>query len=129
MSDNLIFVFGSNLAGVHGKGAAREAHQLWGAKWGVGEGPTGYAYAIPTKSATLKTLPLEDIEGYIRDFLHWARGQTRETFLVTPIGSGLAGHSRKDIADLFYKHMFGIDWSNRIVFTHHWFSEKDWWVK
>lgn len=58
----VVFVFGSNLAGRHGKGAALEAAQHWGAQYGVGEGRTGNAYALPTKDANLRTLPLLEIE-------------------------------------------------------------------
>ena len=43
-----VFVFGSNLAGHHHGGAARMAHECFGAEWGVGVGPTGQCYAIPT---------------------------------------------------------------------------------
>lgn len=63
-----IFVFGSNEAGRHGKDAALHARQHYGAKYGVGLGRTGDAWAIPTKDGKLKTLPLEKIEKYVAQF-------------------------------------------------------------
>jgi hypothetical protein len=106
------FVFGSNLAGRHGKGAALEARINYGAHYGVGRGiqglnpagKLGCCYAIPTKSASLKTLPLSDIKSEIDIFLRFAEGQTNITFNVTRIGCGLAGYKDCDIAPMFAKH-------------------------
>jgi len=92
-----VFVFGSNLAGRHGKGAALEAIQHWGAQYGVGEGRTGNAYALPTKDADLKTLPLSDIQqSYIR-FWKYALRHPEVQFLLTPFGTGLAGYDLGEI--------------------------------
>lgn len=88
-----VFVFGSNRAGRHGKGAALHAAKLWGAVQGVGEGPTGNAYAIPTKDENLRVLPLTEIVAGFERFLTYAKGR-RELFLLTPIGCGLAGYPR-----------------------------------
>lgn len=99
-----IFVFGSNLAGRHGAGAAKLAHNHFGFPAGVGEGLHGQAYAIPTKSLKLKTLHLERINWGIIDFLTCAVWHPRRIFLVTEIGCGLAGYEPKDIAPLFFKH-------------------------
>lgn len=96
-----IFVFGSNEAGIHGAGAAKTACQLFGAKHGIGTGPTGRCYAIPTKDHNLKTLPLEVIYEEVERFLHYASNQIILEFLVTPIGCGLAGYTPKDIAPMF----------------------------
>ena len=63
-----LFVFGSNEAGRHGKGAALHAKQHYGAEYGVGVGPSGDAYAIPTKDGKLKTLPLTKIHEYWASF-------------------------------------------------------------
>ena len=63
-----IFVFGSNLAGRHGAGAAKEARLSWGAIYGQGVGLQGYSYAIPTKSQYMKPLPLEAIKVYVDEF-------------------------------------------------------------
>jgi hypothetical protein len=96
-----IFVFGSNLAGRHGKGAALHARHYYGAKYGIGEGPTGHAYAIPAKDAKLRTLPLERIEDYVKLFLAYAEGHPELMFRVTAIGTGLAGYRHEDIAPMF----------------------------
>ena len=99
--DNRIFVFGSNLAGAHGAGAARSAHRIWGAEHGVGFGPTGKAYAIPTKDENIETLPLLRIAVYTGEFADYAKKHPKLTFLVTRIGCGLAGYTDEDIAPLF----------------------------
>src|SRR5262245_43377937 len=96
-----IFVFGSNLAGRHGKGAAKEARLHWGAKSGMWRGLHGRSYAIPTKDARLMSLPLEDIAHYVNTFLRYARANMDTTFLCTRIGCGLAGFTDDQIAPLF----------------------------
>ena len=93
----MIFVFGSNLAGRHGKGAALFAAQHYGAERGVGEGRTGNAYAIPTKGRNLERLPFSDIDTAVSRFVAHAKEHAGETFLLTPVGTGLAGHSKKDV--------------------------------
>lgn len=100
MSDE-IFVFGSNLAGRHGKGAALEARLKYGAKHSVGVGRTGNAYAIPTKDATLQVLPLYQIKRHVEDFLRYARTNWHLTFKVTAIGTGLAGYTHPEIGPMF----------------------------
>lgn len=96
-----IFVFGSNKAGRHGKGAALCARQQYGAQYGVGRGLTNRAYAVPTKDEQLKTLPLAEIEAYVREFLAFARSRPDLKFKVTAIGTGLAGYSHRQIAPMF----------------------------
>ena len=96
-----IFVFGSNLAGRHGKGAALETARYWGAEQGRGYGPQGQAYAIPTKDWTLNTLSLPFIKWCVDAFLFHATQHTELTFLVTKIGCGLAGYSEDDIRPMF----------------------------
>lgn len=96
-----IFVFGSNLAGRHGKGAALEARQKWGAIYGQGEGLQGRSYAIPTKDANLRTLPLDTIAQAVVRFLEFALSRPDLRFTVTPIGCGLAGYKPADIAWMF----------------------------
>ena len=98
---NIIFVFGSNLAGVHGAGAAREALNRWDAQWGIGVGLTGRAYAIPTKDENIRTMSVERIAPFVADFVIFARKHPEMSFLVTAIGCGLAGHNPTDIAPLF----------------------------
>ena len=101
LKKNQVFVFGSNEAGVHGAGAAKLAHQKFGAVYGVGFGLQGKSYAIPTKDLEIRTLPLDKIESYIQSFLTEAMEYPDTEFLVTKIGCGLAGYSELEIASLF----------------------------
>jgi hypothetical protein len=96
-----IFVFGSNLAGRHGKGAARDALKF-GAVTGVGTGLAGRTYAIATKGFNLEVLPLKTIGMQVSALLNVAEEMPDYTFLVTPIGCGLAGYSPDDIAPMFW---------------------------
>lgn len=96
-----IFVFGSNLSGRHGKGAAKTALG-WGAKWGQATGLQGRTYGIPTKDASIRrTLTVTEIEPFVDEFIEFAKNNPDMIFLVTEIGCGLAGHKQKDIAPLF----------------------------
>lgn len=95
------FVFGSNRAGKHGKGAALWARQHRGAIYGVGEGMQGNSYAIPTKDERLRTLPLEQIAAHVECFLDFARRNPQMRFQLTPIGCGLAGYQHEQIAPMF----------------------------
>ena len=99
---NRIFVFGSNLAGIHGAGAARTALG-YGAQYGQGIGLQGNSYAIPTKDASLHTLPLDVIQYYVTHFLLEAKSRPDLQFFVTRIGCGLAGYTDDQIAP-FFKH-------------------------
>lgn len=96
-----IFVFGSNLAGRHGKGAAKDAVQLYGARVGQGRGMQGRSYAIPTKDWKLKVLPISQINVYVSDFVKYAKQHPELNFFVTRIGCGLAGFKDEQIAPLF----------------------------
>lgn len=96
-----IFVFGSNLAGRHGKGAALWARQNRGALYGQGHGAQGQSYAIPTKDHNLRTLPLSVIAGFVEEFLIYAHKYHMLQFQLTPIGCGLAGYKREDIEPMF----------------------------
>jgi hypothetical protein len=91
-----IFVFGSNLAGAHGGGAARAARLHFGAVMGQGVGLQGRSYAIPTMQGGPET-----IKPYVDDFILFAKQHPELTFLVTPIGCGIAGFHARDIAPLF----------------------------
>ena len=96
-----IFVFGSNLAGRHGAGAALFALRERGAMYGLGVGLHGHSYAIPTKDMNVRTLPLDKIADYVAMFLDFARLHPKLIFEVTPIGCGLAGYKRSEIEPLF----------------------------
>lgn len=100
-SEDPIFVFGSNLAGRHGKGAALHAARWCGALRGQGEGRQGRAYAIPTKDADLGVLPLSKVRVHIDRFIEYASSQPSEDFDVTAIGCGLAGYKHAEVAPLF----------------------------
>ena len=103
LAENEIFVFGSNLAGFHGGGAARVAHQRFGAVWGQGVGLQAQSYAIPTMQGGVET-----IRPYVDEFIVFARQHPELTFLVTRIGCGIAGFTDEDIAPLF-KEALGTD--------------------
>jgi hypothetical protein len=96
-----IFCFGSNLAGRHGLGAAKWAHDRYDAVYGVGRGRTGFAYAIPTKDEKIKTLPLSRIEPFVKEFIQYTIEHPELTFILTRIGCGLAGYTDKEMAPLF----------------------------
>lgn len=96
-----IFVFGSNLAGRHGKGAAAFARRFHGARQGQGKGLQGRSYGIPTKDEQVKTLPLGEVRAHVAEFLSFARSRPDLRFYVTPVGCGLAGFRRSQIEPLF----------------------------
>lgn len=98
-----IFVFGSNLAGRHGAGSAKEAYKSFGAKYGKGIGLCGQSYAIPTKDENIITLDLFLINVHIEDFIRFAAAREDLNFFMTRIGCGLAGFKDEDIAPLFNK--------------------------
>lgn len=91
-----VFVFGSNLQGLHAGGAARVAYQKFGAVMGQGVGMQGQSYAIPTMHGGIR-----DIKPYVDDFIELAREWDQTTFYVTRIGCGIAGFKDEDIAPLF----------------------------
>lgn len=96
LKENEIFVFGSNLAGMHGGGAARTARLHYGAVMGQGVGLQGRSYAIPTMQGGVET-----IRPYVDEFIAFAKQHPDKHFLVTPIGCGIAGFEPEDIAPLF----------------------------
>ena len=96
-----VFVFGSNLAGRHGAGAAKFARMNAGAIYGNGVGMQGGSYAIPTKDTKIKTLTINEIQEYVDQFITFALTNPHKTFYVTPIGTGLAGYGHFQIAPMF----------------------------
>ena len=96
-----IFVFGSNLAGRHGRGSALEAVKNHGAIYGVGFGLQGKSYAIPTKDKNLNIMPLNAIAWHIEVFEMFALNHDQFTFNVVAIGCGLAGYHPDQIRPLF----------------------------
>ncbi|WP_195334345.1 A1S_2505 family phage non-structural protein [Bacteroides salyersiae] len=112
LKPNEIFVFGSNLQGYHGGGAARLAMNQWGAVWGQGTGLQGQTYTIPTMQGGIGT-----IRPYIDQFIKFAQNDPERTFLVTEIGCGIAGFRPADIAPLF---------KNAINIPNIWLPQRFW---
>ena len=96
-----VFVFGSNLRGVHGAGAALAATKKFGASLGVGVGFTGHCWALPTKDHNINTLNLNIIGEFVKLFQKDAESYPDLDFMVTKVGCGLAGYSDSQIAVLF----------------------------
>ena len=101
LNENEVFVFGSNYAGRHGKGAALTALRKFGARSGQGMGLMGQSYGIATKGWRMDVLPLPKIGVQVERFLRFARAHPELKFLVTEIGCGLAGYHPRHIAPLF----------------------------
>lgn len=95
LGENEIFVFGSNIQGAHGGGAAWFAHKAFGAEWGVGEGLTGRTYALPTMEGAAS------LQKAVNNFIACAKQHPELTFLVTAIGCGIAGYTPNEVAPLF----------------------------
>lgn len=93
-----IFVFGSNLQGMHAGGAARIAYNNFGAIWGQGVGLQGQSYGIPTMQGGVET-----VRPYVNEFIQFAKDHSELTFLVTRIGCGIAGFTDAEMAPLFEK--------------------------
>ena len=96
LKENEIFVFGSNLAGSHGGGAALLAYNRFGAVWGQGVGLQGQSYGIPTMHGGV-----DAIKPYVDEFIAFAKQHPEKKFLVTKIGCGIAGFTVEEIAPLF----------------------------
>lgn len=95
LKENEIFVFGSNIHGMHGGGAARIAYQKFGAEMGNGEGLQGQSYALPTMEG------LENTKKAVDNFIICAKAHKELIFLVTPVGCGIAGYTPEEIAPMF----------------------------
>lgn len=95
-----VFVYGANLQGIHGAGAAKAAHRDHGAVWGKW-GRQGASYGIPTKATPWRGLQLHKVEMHVRDFMAHADSRPGDTFSLTPIGCGLAGFTPEQIAPMF----------------------------
>jgi hypothetical protein len=111
LEPNEIFVFGSNLKGMHGGGAAYVAYRKFGAIMGQGVGLQGQSYAIPTMQGGVET-----IRPYVDEFIQFAKLHTELTFLVTRIGCGIAGFTDEEISPLF-KAAHGVE---NIVLPPNW---------
>lgn len=96
LADDEVFVFGSNLEGLHGGGAALLAYERFGAIWGQGTGLQGKSYGIPTMHGGVDV-----IAPYVDEFIAFAREHRELKFLVTEIGCGIAGFTVEEMAPLF----------------------------
>lgn len=104
-----VFVFGSNIQGRHGAGAALKAYQSYGARMGVGVGQEGFSYGIPTKdqnheTKALETMSLERIEKYANVACRYMAHRienAHQRYWFTAIGTGLAGYEHSQIAPMF----------------------------
>lgn len=119
MNRREIFVFGSNLSGIHGAGAAAHAHQHLGAEWGVGVGLTGECYALPTKGHKIEFIPFDEVKPYLKEFIDFATDHQELLFLLTPVGTGLAGFTREQVLGALLEHRI----PSNVVFTSTWFQE------
>lgn len=118
-SQAVVFVFGSNNIGRHGKGAALAAKNYFSAKYGKGEGPQGQSYAIPTKvmipaSNKLSSMSLDGIGEGVKKFLEYAASRPDKIFIVSAVGCGLANNSNEDVAPFFK------DAPNNCFLPHQW---------
>lgn len=115
----VVFVFGSNTAGRHGKGAAKVAKDRYGAQYGRAEGHMGRSYGIPTKGerddSTLYPLSLPEIRRHIESFLIYARRHSELTFIVTAVGCGLAGYEPRQIGPMFREAPENVFVSPRLI--------------
>lgn len=105
LKPNEIFVFGSNINGIHGAGAARLAKLKFGAVWGCGRGWMGQTYAVPTREFTqgkgFETFDIDEIEEEIVSLEGFIMLNPDKEFLITKIGCGLAGLKIDQVAPLF----------------------------
>lgn len=103
LKENEVFVFGSNLAGNHSGGAAAFAHRNFGAEMGVGVGPTGRCYALPTLDHNFGQLAFYTLRKYIVKFLNYAESNPEKKFLLTKVGIGIAGYALSDMRSILWE--------------------------
>ncbi len=101
ITKNVVFVFGSNEAGMHGAGAAKEARKNFGAIEGLGAGLSNHSYAIPTKDRYIRALPLDKIKRYVYDFVEFTHTAQYKEFFITRVGCDLDGFHDDVMAPLF----------------------------
>jgi len=99
--DGRVFVFGSNLLGIHGGGAARYAYDYLGATWKDGEGLMGNSYALPTCYRPGEPVTLPELAVYVDNFFNFARSHPELHFFVSKVGCGLAGLDEEDVKYIF----------------------------
>lgn len=94
LQPNQIFVFGSNKDGNHAGGAAKQAYESFGAEWGIGKGVSGQTYAIDTMSG------VDELTNNLEDFLRYVKKHPKQEFLLTPIGTGIAGYTQQHVHEM-----------------------------
>lgn len=94
LKDNEVFCFGSNAEGHHAGGAAKQAHEQFGAEWGVGAGMTGQCYAIDTMSGQ------DNLQNNLEDFVRYAKKHPKKQFLLTKVGCGIAGYDEHHVKEM-----------------------------
>lgn len=119
-----IFVFGSNLKGVHGAGAAKWARLFRGAKQGAGEGLQGQSYALPTKDINIKALPLKTILTHVETFYEFALLHPKLNFNVSRAGCGLAGYTDTDMMAVFKRALSNRPLPNNVILPYKWRKDK-----
>lgn len=101
LSDNEVFIFGSNLNGHHAGGAALQAVNAFGAEWGIGEGLTGHCYAFPTLDKDMRPLLRSDLIDSRHKLYATCNALPEKTFLLTAVGTGIAGNSHDYMKEIF----------------------------
>lgn len=100
LGQNQIFVFGSNLNGWHAGGAARQAKEKFGAIEGQSRGFQGKSFAIPTLDTKMRKVPLWCICVHLIELRDYAQLTPNKEFLLTPIGTGIAGFTVEEIKSI-----------------------------
>ena len=118
LKPNERFVFGSNKAGRHGKGAALQAYKQFGAEYGIGQGLTGQCYALPTLDENLKQLSDDELSWHVASFLDTAEENPHLTFLLTKVGCGLAGYDEEYIKSVFRE--YHPEWPANVIKPEGW---------
>lgn len=103
ITSDMRILIGTNESGVHAAGIARIGHENWGLQWGVGFGPSGFCFGLPTKDWTIRQLPLSVIEQYVERYIDYCQISTKLSHYVTKVGCGLAGYTVPDIAPFFQR--------------------------
>jgi len=103
LEPNQVFVFGSNLAGRHGAGAARVALEKFGAKYGIGEGLQGQSYAFPTLDSYFRKVPVLTLKMAVYNLYQTCHLNPDKEFLLTKVGCGIAGFDEDYMKSLFYE--------------------------
>lgn len=101
LKPNEIIVVGTNLNGNHYGGAAAQAHRDFGLEWGCAEGLSGQTYAFPTLDKDMKKQPREYLEQTVKNLYAFCKAMPESTFLLTAVGTGIAGYSHEEMKSLF----------------------------